>query len=77
MDLPGIQPLVPKFVGLGKVEAGTACENCSWFTSLEDEDGTCSAVLRKKKPAHVHPKGCCCRWMEKSKLPPEDPDNKD
>lgn len=64
-DMKGLQPVNPKFSGLTLVKGGTACENCQHFKSLEDEDGLCVAVMKKKRPAHVHPKGCCTRWARK------------
>jgi hypothetical protein len=72
MDLPGLQTLQPRFVGLSKTEKGSACENCEWFSADEDDSGTCVAVMRKKKPAAVSPKGCCTRWKQQSG-PPTDP----
>lgn len=64
-DLKGLQPVSPKFSGLILAKGGTACENCQHFTPMEEEDGICAAVYKKKRPAHVHPKGCCARWTRK------------
>lgn len=74
MDLPGLQALNPRLTGLIKTSRGSACENCEWFKPEDDETGTCVAVMRKKKPATVHPKGCCSRWVQ-IKGPPTDPKN--
>jgi hypothetical protein len=64
-DMKGLQPVKSKFSGLVLAKGGTACENCDHFTNLEDEDGICAAVMKRKKPAHVHPKACCTRWVRR------------
>jgi hypothetical protein len=70
-EFPGLAPVDPKYSGLILAKDGVACENCEHFSSLEDEDGVCAAVLKKKKPAHVHPKGRCNMWTPV--LVPTDP----
>jgi hypothetical protein len=64
-DLKGTQMLNPKFSGLALVKGGAACEGCQHFTKQEEEDGLCVAVMKRGKPAHVHPKACCTRWTRK------------
>jgi hypothetical protein len=73
-DMKGLQPVNPKFSGLTLARGGTACENCQHFTKIDDEDGVCAAVMKRSRPAHVHPKGCCTRWSRKqAPTDPKDP----
>lgn len=65
-DIKGLQAVNPKFSGLVLTKDGSACENCQYFTSIDEEEGVCAAVFKKEKlKAHVHPKGCCTRWTKK------------
>lgn len=74
-DIKGLQVVNPKFSGLVRTKDGTACENCRYFTSIEEEEGVCAAVFRKEHShAHVHPKGCCTRWTKRE--PVTDPTDK-
>lgn len=70
-DMKGLQPVLPKFSGLVLAKGGTACDNCEHFTAIEEEDGVCAAVMKRKRPAHVSPKGCCARWARREA--PTDP----
>lgn len=71
IEFPGLAFVKAKFSGLGdSVPNGTACDNCKFFTEVGDEEGTCNAVYKKKKPFHVHPRGCCSRWMEREDQEP-------
>lgn len=74
IDFEGIHPPDPKFSGFSLVPEGVACENCNWFVREGDEDGVCLAVKKRKKRAHVHPKGVCTRWSTKQTITdPKDP----
>lgn len=64
----GREPATKKLAGFTLVLAGTACDNCMWFTALEDGigSGTCAAVrgIGGFDPAQVEARGCCSRWRK-------------
>jgi len=74
VNLPGLAPVDPRFSGLVLAQEGVACENCNHFSAEEDEEGVCAAVMKRKRQAHVHPKGCCTLWDPRST--PTDPKTK-
>jgi hypothetical protein len=74
-ELKGVQMLNPRFSGLMLVRGGAACEGCQHYTEVEEEDGVCAAVLRRGKPAHVHPRACCTRFA--ARKAPTDPSRPD
>ena len=65
VDFSGLHPVDPRFSGYRVVQDGVACENCNNFVASEEEDGVCAAVTKRKRPAHVHPKGFCTLWVKK------------
>ena len=70
IQFDGISPVNPKFAGLVVVKGGASCQSCNWMSpGDDDEDGVCLAVTKRKKQAHVHPKGCCARWAPKQSIP--------
>jgi hypothetical protein len=76
INLAGTNFIKTKHSGLGKeTVSGSSCDNCEFYEGIDDEDGVCSAVYKKNKPVHIHPKGGCTRWSHKKdpepgKLPP-------
>ncbi len=68
MDHPGMDPVDPKYSGLGNVPGGTSCDVCVYYEGQGEGKGLCHAVASGDEPpagpppVTVEAKGCCSRW---------------